>query len=239
MPTADGFCAGDAGVPVTGIVTTFAPTIEVLRRAAAGGKNLIVSRELPFWGRPATASVLRQNPTFLLKQEFIAKNNLAIFRLRDNWDGQQRALARALGWDKHDTGRDVFYQLPGGSLEGLAKSVSSRLKIHGLRAIGDPRLKVSRVALSHGMITVPEMGTILKEPGLDAVVIGEPVEWEASPYFMDAIASGRKLGLLVLGQQASEEPGSGEMAAWLKSLVPEVPVEWMPAGEPFTPGRWS
>jgi hypothetical protein len=83
------------------------------------------------------------------------------------------------------------------------------------------------------------MSKILQEPGLDAVVIGEPVEWEASPYFMDAIASGQKKGMIVLGQQASEEPGCGEMAAWLKSFIAEVPVEWMPAGEPFTAGRWS
>jgi len=36
----------------------------------------------------------------------------------------------------------------------------------------------------------------------------------------------------VLGQQVSEEPGSGELATWLKSIVAEVPVEWIPAGEP-------
>ncbi len=175
--------------------------------------------------------MMRQNPTFLLKQEFIDRNKLAIFRLRDNWDGQQRALERALGWDQEHRLNT--------SLDHLARSVSARLRIHGVRVIGDPKLLVRKAALSHGMITVPEMRQILDDPGIDAVVIGEPVEWEASPYFMDAIASGRKLGLIVLGQQASEEPGSGEMATWLKSFISEAPVEWMPAGEPFTPGRWS
>jgi hypothetical protein len=229
--SADGFCAGDAGVTVAGIATTFAPTIDVLRRAAAGGKNLIVSRELPFWGRPSTAAMMARNPTFLAKQEFIAKNNLVIFRFRDNWDGQQAALEKALGWN---AGRPA-----GTTLESLSKSIGARLKLHAVRVIGDAKLPVRRAALSHGMITVPEMRKILEDTSLHAVVIGEPVEWEASPYFMDAIASGRKIGLVVLGQQASEEPGSGEMAEWLKSIVPEVPVEWIPAGEPFTPGRWS
>src|SRR5579883_3488523 len=91
-PTGDGICAGDPGIFVTGIVTTFAPTFDVLRRAVAKGANLIVSRELPFWGRPATAPVMRGNPTFEAKQQFIENNKLTIYRLRENWDGQERAL---------------------------------------------------------------------------------------------------------------------------------------------------
>jgi hypothetical protein len=209
-PTADGFCAGDPGITVTGIATTFAPTLEVLRRA--------------------TSPMMAGNPTFLAKQEFLSKNNLTIFRLRDNWDGQP-ALQRALSWNGSHP--------PGVTLASLAKDISARLKIHAVRAIGDPKLPVRKSSLSHGMMTVPELGKILQDSSLDAVIIGEPVEWEASPYFMDAIASGRKIGLIVLGQQASEEPGSGEMAAWLQKIVPEVPVEWLPAGEPFAPGRWS
>jgi len=39
--------------------------------------------------------------------------------------------------------------------------------------------------------------------------------------------------LILLGNEVSEEPGSGEVAAWLKTFVSEVPVEWLPAGEPF------
>jgi hypothetical protein len=38
--------------------------------------------------------------------------------------------------------------------------------------------------------------------------------------------------MIVLGQEVSEEPGCVEMAAWLKSFISEVPVEWIPTGEP-------
>jgi len=38
--------------------------------------------------------------------------------------------------------------------------------------------------------------------------------------------------MIVLGQEASENPGAGEMAAWLKSFVSEVPVEWVPSTDP-------
>src|SRR5207249_4102105 len=47
----DTFLAGETDTEVHGIVTTFAPSLNVLRKAAAGGKNMIISRESPFWAR--------------------------------------------------------------------------------------------------------------------------------------------------------------------------------------------
>jgi putative NIF3 family GTP cyclohydrolase 1 type 2 len=238
----DGFSFGDPATAARGIATTFVPTLEVLRRAAAGRKNLIVAREPPFWNRGAQA--MGHDPLFALKQEFMVQHKLVIWRLRDAWDAQpssaqRRGLARALGWDKYPKASDQYYQVPETTLRALAGEISGRLRIHCARVIGDPRAKVAKVALTHGMITVPDLARVLKEPGVDAVVIGEPVEWEASPYFQDVIASGQKKGLIVIGLAASEEPGCAEMAAWLKSFIEEVPVEWIPAGEPFAAGRWS
>jgi hypothetical protein len=64
-------------------------------------------------------------------------------------------------------------------------------------------------------------------------VAGDAVEWEAAPYFLDAVESGRKAGLLLIGYAASAEPGSAEVARWMKTFLPEVPVEWLPTREPF------
>ena len=47
----DTFMAGKPETAVTGIVTTYAPTLEVLRKAVAGKKNFIISRESPWWAR--------------------------------------------------------------------------------------------------------------------------------------------------------------------------------------------
>ena len=47
----EGFCAGNMHWPVRGVVVCYAPTLEVLRRAAAEGKTLIVTREHPFYMR--------------------------------------------------------------------------------------------------------------------------------------------------------------------------------------------
>ena len=248
----DTVLAGSADTAVTGIVTTWTPSLDVLRRAVAAKKNLIIARESPYWlhetpnaefsgaGAPFTRAQMAEDPTFKFKRDYIAQNNLVILRFFDNWnarqnDGQLRALTAALGWEKMRAGATPYFNLPSTSLLELTKSVQKRLNLHALRVLGDPQAQVRKIALSHGFLLVPVLEELLKEPGVDVVVTGEPVEWEAHPYFDDWITARKGKGMIMLGSQASEEPGSGEVATWLKSFITEVPVEWIAQGEPF----WS
>jgi putative NIF3 family GTP cyclohydrolase 1 type 2 len=256
----DGILVGSADTEVTGIVTTFTPTLDVLRRVVTSGKNTVICREAPFYSRgeraplfwrngPAPSKELTDNDAVCrAKQEFIAQNNLVIIRFFDNWDarktdGQLKGLARALGWDQfhttaiHGVGgyepQNVYFRLPNTSLNGLAHNLREKLKIKGVRVIGDPSSSLHKVALTHGILLVADAERILREPGVDAVVSGDAVEWEAGPYFQDLVTAGKAKGLILLGAEASEESGSREVAEWLRSFVSEVPIEWIPAGEPF------
>jgi hypothetical protein len=251
--------AGKPDTAVTGIATSFTATFDVLRRAVASGRNLVITRERPFWSHENTVmehsggsvgplrSDLIKDALFQQKSEFIAENNLVVWRLQENWDArpvdsQLQGLARALGWEKHyqpkpgaaawSRPNHVFAPPPATLLETV-QAVKAKLKCGAPRVIGDPSLRVTHAALMHGFLLVPELSAALRDPAVDLVVCGEPVEWEADPYFVDTVASGRKVGMIILGNEVSEEPGSGEMAAWIKTLVHEVPVEWVPAGEPF------
>lgn len=255
----DGMLFGSPDATVTGIVTTWTPTLDVLRKAVDSGKNVIICREAPsysrgeraplFWrnGPAPSKELLDNDPVWQAKQEFISKNNLVIVRLSDNWDarksdGQLRGLARALGWesfhvaapgkDAYDP-RNVYFRLPTTSLNSMAEGIKNTLNAHGLRVIGKADSSVTKVALTHGLLLVTDAERIFREPDVDVVVTGDAVEWEAAPYFQDLVAAGKAKGLILLGDEASEEPGSGEMAEWLKSFVPDVPVEWIPAGDPF------
>ena len=123
--------------------------------------------------------------------------------------------------------------MPKTSLGQLVRNIQTTLRVHGVRVIGDAQSQVSKAALTHGFLLVADLQRVMKEPGVDVVIGGEPVEWEASEYFEDLVAAKMAKALILLGNEVSEEPGSGEVAAWLKTFVSEVPVEWLPAGEPF------
>jgi putative NIF3 family GTP cyclohydrolase 1 type 2 len=270
-PSVDTFLAGSPDTNVTGVVTTFAPGIDVMRKAVAAGRNMIISREAPFWARntaggrggggggraggrggsgggragAGAGNGPEPTPTEKFKRDYIAANNLVVWRFFDNWnarpqDGQLLALARTLGWEKSykpsggqpwatDNG---YFALAPTTLKDAATSIKKSLKTKSIRIVGDPATKVTKAALSHGMYFVPDIEKHLTEPGVDLFVIGEPVEWEAMPYFADLVSSGQKKGMIIMGQEASEEPGSGEVASWLKTFINEVPVEWIPTGEP-------
>jgi hypothetical protein len=39
--------------------------------------------------------------------------------------------------------------------------------------------------------------------------------------------------MIMLGRILSEDPGMNVCAEWLKTLAPEVPAQWLPAGDPY------
>jgi hypothetical protein len=69
----------------------------------------------------------------------------------------------------------------------------------------------------------------------DAILAGEPREWEAVPYTLDTWSANRGKGLIAIGRMVSESPGMSACARWIGSLVPEVRVEPMPVTDPY----WS
>ena len=257
----DTFLAGNRDSDVKGVVTTFAPSMEVLRKAVAAGKNMIISREAPFWDRNAVPGAgrgagapgggrgqqsMESDAVFRMKRDYIAANNLIVYRFFDNWnarqpDGQLQGLAKALGWEKNykPSGgqpwatNNGFFTIPPATLKETAQSIKKTLNAKGMRIAGDPDTRVSKAALWHGLYLLADIRKLVAEPGVDLVIVGEP-RWEneVAQYFFDIVASGQKKGMIVLGHAVSEDPGGGEMAAWLKSFISEVPIEWVPTGEP-------
>lgn len=76
---------------------------------------------------------------------------------------------------------------------------------------------------------------LLARQDVDVLVAGEAREWEVVEYAQDAIASGARKALILLGHASSEQAGMRYCAQWLGSFITEVPVEFVPAPEPF----WS
>lgn len=226
-----------------------------MHKAVAGGKNFIISREAPFWarntpagaggrGRGRGADAMAEHPTYRAKQDYITANNLVVYRFSDNWNARQpdpqlQALAKALAWDKPVKAAGAipansgFYAIAPATLKETAQTIKKTLKIKSIRCGGDPNIRVSKAALYHGICSFTDMAQLLSEPGVDLIVMGEP-QWEIynGEYAFDLESAGIRKGMIVTGHEASEEPGSGEMAAFLKQFITEVPIEWIPAGDP-------
>jgi putative NIF3 family GTP cyclohydrolase 1 type 2 len=247
----DGLQAGRPDTVVTGVATAWTPSIDVLRRAVDAHANFVVTRECPFWSREtemqgysgagatATRAGMATDPTFAFKQRYIDEHGLVLWRLASHWDAHVApnpvgALARALGWESFARQPAGRYTIPSTTIGALAATIQRRLSVRGLRVLGAPDAPVSRVALSRGFLLVPEVQKIVRGGDVDVCVAGEPVEWEAFPYIADLVTAGRTKGMILLGHAVSEEPELADVAKWLETVVPEVPVRFVPAGEPFT-----
>ena len=98
----DTFKAGEPETPVRGIATTGMATFDVLKRAAANGRNFVVTHEPTFYNDKDLLTGLEADPTYLAKQRFIAANRLIVWRFHDHAHAMRpdpliAGSARALG----------------------------------------------------------------------------------------------------------------------------------------------
>ena len=248
----DGFKAGDPATPVTGVATTAMATVDVLKQAAKDGANLVLTYEPTFFsradgparvvagppGRGGSIGVPPDDPVYRAKQEFIGKNRLVVFRLRDHWQARKEnpvltGLAESLGWAKYRVKHDdVLYDIPATSAEQTVALIRSKLRLRGgLRAVGDRKARIRRVILHPGIMTAGTMWERYTEA--DLIIAGEVREWENTHFAADLHTIGEKPGLVTVGRVASEDPGMRVCASWLKTVVKEIPTRWISAGDPY------
>jgi len=240
--TVDTFKAGNPDAQVKGIAVTMMATLDVLQRAAAAGQNLIITHEPTFFNHQDKPDDLDQkdnDPVLAAKHAFIEEHGLVIWRFHDHWhrmrrDGIELGMAHALGWEKFQDSRNQYlFAIPETDLEHLASDLKSLLKIRIMRVVGDPKLKVDKVALVPGASGFAKETRALEISDVQVLITGEPREWETVEYVADAVTEGKPKALIILGHIPSEQAGMEECVRWLKTFVSEVPIEFVPAREPF------
>jgi putative NIF3 family GTP cyclohydrolase 1 type 2 len=249
----DGFKAGDQNMPDKGIATTAMATMDVLKQAVRNGDNFIFTHEPTFFGRqdgpapprpaggpggrPGDSPGLRaDDPVYLAKKEFIDKNGLVVFRLHDNWLSRRSSdmtagLAEALGWRKNRVRPDDgLYDIPSATVEETVAHIREKLKLRGgLRAACDRTATVERLLLLPGFTTSDVMRKRYREA--DLTITGEVREWENTFYAADVFTAGERRGLVTVGRVVSVDPGMRVCAEWLKTVITDAPVRWIPAGD--------
>jgi len=217
----DTFKLGDPSQKVTGIVSTFLATCEVIERAAALGANLIITHEPTFYNHLDEEDWLSDDPIYQFKRDLIERNGIAIWRFHDYWhlhkpDGIVTGLLKALGWQGYAVpGKDYICDIPPMPLGELAAFFKEKLAIPTVRVVGDPDTPCGRLGLAVGAAGGRLQIGLLRQENLDALVCGEINEWETCEYMRD-------------------EAGMRWFVAWLRPLVPDVEITFVPAGDPFS-----
>ena len=240
-PTVDTFKAGDPDTPVTGIATTMMATFDVLKRAAARHDNLVITHEPTFYSHEDKTELFEtaNDPVWAEKEAFIRDHHLVVWRFHDHWharkpDGILSGMARALRWQAYQSQEmPNLFLMPQTTLRALAKSIQGRLFINVVRVVGNPDLRVTKVALIPGAAGTQRHLVFLRRDDVEALVIGEVPEWETIEYVSDAVAQGRAKGLILMGHIPSEQAGMENCAEWLKSFITTVPIMFIPTAEPF------
>src|SRR5512133_2868981 len=140
--TVDTIKCGDGSTVVTGIVTTFIATADVLRKASDLGANFIITHEPTFFNHWDRVDWLENDPVYHAKRALIEENDLVIWRFHDQWhmhqpDGIVTGLVAMLGWEKYqDAQYPELVHIPAIALSELAVQFKEKLGIPRIRMVG-------------------------------------------------------------------------------------------------------
>jgi len=234
-PSRDVFKAGSPDTEVKGIATTGMATFDLLKRAAAAGRNFVITHEPTFWNDQDRTNGFESDPVYEAKQRFVRENNMIVWRFHDHAhllqpDPLVVGSARMLGLAPYASSSQArLFVVPTTTLRAFAADIARRLNGHAIRVAGDPDMQVSRVMVGPGY-GVPPLS-----PAFDVAIGGEnPESGGNAEYALDATALGQPKGVILLGHMLSEDWGMLEVADWLKTFINDVPIEWISAREPFS-----
>ena len=236
--TRDTFKLGNPDTVVRGIATTMMTTFGMMKRAHAAGLNMVITHEDTFWNDRDDTRDLTELPLYKLKTEFARKNDMVVWRDHDHMHamtpdytvvGELRSAGIQAG--NPVTMRPGVLTIPQTTLGELAAQVKRSSGARALRCVGDPKSRVSKILIGPGYAT-PRM-----LPEVDVVIGGEQQEADGGfdnvEYVMDAVSLGMTKGVIMLGHVISEQAGMEDFGNWLRTFIPDVPIRFVPAEEPY------
>lgn len=253
--TCDQLMAGSPDQKVTKIVSTFMATVDVIRKAIELGAEMIITHEPTWFTGADDTGWLEGDDVYNRKHALIQESGIAIWRFHDHMhmaqeDGIFRGFELETGWKAYRMpdeqcprlhGNRPFrgcYQLPKTTLGALNTFLKERLAMPVIRYIGDADMAVERVALlpgggSLGLGSEHMPMDMMRDAKLDVILCGEVTEWTLPAYVRDAYQLGLAKAIVILGHERSEEWGMKHLGDWMASIVRDIPVVFVDAGETF------
>jgi putative NIF3 family GTP cyclohydrolase 1 type 2 len=237
--TVDTIKAGDPATIVTGIVTCFTDSMDVLRKAVALHANLVITHEPTFYNHRDESTLFTNDPVYKEKLAYMQDNHLVVWRFHDQWhlrhpEPMTEAFTAAVGWQKYQHPDDpLFFTLPPTTVNQLAQDLQQKLHAGIVRVVGDPNLRVTGVAYRPGASGEARQIQALERDDVQVLVAGEASEWETVMYTQDAQEQHRPKALILLGHSTSETDGMEYAATWLRTLFPTLLIQYVNSGEPY------
>ena len=244
--TCDQLIQGNWEHQVTGVVTTFMATVDIIRQAVDMGCNLIITHEPTYFTGLDKTDWLKSDPVYQRKKALINDNQISIWRYHDhmhlgNADLIYAGVLKDLGWTNYldkDFPLPHCYSIPSTSVGDLVSFFKKTLNMKVIQVVGDPGMKCSRIGIlvgggSLGLGQEEMPAKLMNDQQLDVMICGEITEWTLSAYVRDAAALGFDKAMIIVGHERSEEPGMKELANRLQPLLGKIPVHFSDAKEPF------
>ncbi len=248
FPTCDILAYGDPDIEVTGIVTTFMPTAEVIQKTAAAGANLIISHE-PTWFSGSDETDWCQNDSvYMAKKKLLDDLHIAVWRFHDHMhsgteiDYIYRGIIQELGWRTYltdDEKQPWIYEIPETNLKDLSEWLKRKFEMDHIRTVGDPACRITRVgilvgggSLGLGREVMPM--EVMERNDLNLLICGDITEWTVVEYIRDAAQLGMDRSMIQLGHERTEEPGMKHLPFLLKRYIHNIPIQFISADEPYT-----
>ncbi len=152
--TVDTFKCGDPEAECSGIVTAILPSVDVIRKTAELGYNLIITHEPSFYEHRDPVEPVAGYKVFQEKYALLKEHGIAIWRDHDHLhahkpDGIGHGRMMELGWQPYLTGnadKPNRFRFPPKTVRELAQEVKEKMGLNRIRVIGDLDATVQTVA---------------------------------------------------------------------------------------------
>jgi putative NIF3 family GTP cyclohydrolase 1 type 2 len=231
----DTFKIGGPDTVVTGIASSFGANLRVLQLANQAAMNMVIVHEPTFYSDGDRIDLVKNDPLYKAKLEWADLNNMVVWRIHDHWharkpDGITTGWNRGMDWEKYQLNGSLRdFKIPETTLGELAREVARKLDTRSVRVVGDATTKVSIV--SRGGHQLPQ--NMAAMPKADCLLVSEAREYDSFEYARDMVLAGTHKGVIFISHTSGEDLGMEEMARWLKPIVTEVPIKFIPTTDEF------
>lgn len=253
---------GNPDKECTGIVTAVFGSVDVIKKAAERGANLIIVNESIFWNHGDATDWLENNLAFRYKKELLDKYEITVWRFHEynragilqdgrfidpvnygfckkmNWE--ERIVKGPKGMDDEVYSMWLVLKFEGQKADRLAEEMKEKLDLNGIRIVGDPNTAVYTLYVPPGSIMgYTSFDNMLiqqtEEEGYDCLLGLELVDYTLSEYIRDSAGADRPRAIINVGHFNMEEPGMELVTEWIPQVVKglEVPVYYANSGDPY------